>query len=178
MLKKWKTSLIAAGVLATLLAGSAFAATEAEDAAIQQEGLEHNTMVEQQASNTEKGRPPFHMGKDGQHRPGPRHGEFHKHPGGPGPHHDGEFRGPHGGPGMHRVNPDRVSFLGESQKRSHPSRQAEQGSAPAAGQRTGGILRQLAEHVRPGTARSYRKVHPPGQRRAHEEHDRRGEEGL
>ena len=101
MLKKWKTSLIAAGVLATLLAGSAFAATEAEDAAIQQEGLEHNTMVEQQASNTEKGRPPFHMGKDGQHRPGPRHGEFHKHPGGPGPHHDGEFRGPHGGPGPH-----------------------------------------------------------------------------
>ena len=106
MLKNWKTSLLAAGVLATLLAGSAFAATEAEDTAIQQKGLEYNNMIEQQAPDKEKGRPPFHMGKEGQHRPGPRHGGFHKHPGGP--HHDGEFRGPHGckgpqgGPGQHR----------------------------------------------------------------------------
>ena len=108
MFKNWKTSLLAAGVLATLLAGSAFAATEAEDAAIQQKGLEYNNTIEQQTPNLEKGRPPFHMGKDGHHRPGPRHGGFHKHPGDPGPHHDGEFRGPHGykgpkgGPGQHR----------------------------------------------------------------------------
>ena len=108
MLKNWKTSLLAAGVLATLLAGSAFAATEAEDAAIQQKGLEHNNMIEQQAPDIEKGRPPFHMGKDNHHRPGPRQGGFHKHPGGPGLHHDGEFRGPHGckgpqgGPGQPR----------------------------------------------------------------------------
>ena len=35
MFKYWKKSMVAAGILATLLAGSAFAATEAEDAATQ-----------------------------------------------------------------------------------------------------------------------------------------------
>ena len=39
-MKNWKKSLFVAGVLASLLAGSAFAATEAEDAATQQKGLE------------------------------------------------------------------------------------------------------------------------------------------
>ena len=101
MMKNWKKSLLAAGVMATLLAGSAFAATEAEDAATQQQGLDYNKKIEQQAPDMEKGHPPFGFHKDGHHRPGPRHGGFHKHPGGPGPHHDGEFRGPHdgGGPG-------------------------------------------------------------------------------
>lgn len=116
MMKNWKKSLLAAGILATVLAGSAFAATEAEDAATQQQGLDYNNKLEQQAPGMEKGRPPFHMGKDGHRRHGPRHGEFrgphdgpgphhdgfHKHPCGPGPHHDGEFRGPHDGAGPHR----------------------------------------------------------------------------
>ncbi|MER2138710.1 MAG: hypothetical protein ABS965_01115 [Succiniclasticum sp.] len=94
----WKKSLLVAGVLASLLAGSAFAATEAEDAATQQKGLEYNNKIEQNAPEMEKGRPGFH--KDGYHRPGPRHGGFHKHHGPKGgPHHDGEFRGPKGGPG-------------------------------------------------------------------------------
>ena len=94
----WKKSLLVAGVLASLLAGSAFAATEAEDAATQQKGLEYNNKIEQQAPDMEKGRPGF--ARDGHHRPGPHHGGFHKH-NGPGPHHDGKFCGPHGGPGPH-----------------------------------------------------------------------------
>ena len=102
MMKNWKKTLIAAGVLATVLAGSAFAATEAEDAATQQRGLEYNNKIEQQAPDMEKGRPPFGFHKDGHHKPGPRHGGFHKHPDGPGPHHDSEFHGPKGGPGHHR----------------------------------------------------------------------------
>ena len=95
-MKNWKKSLFVAGVLASLLAGSAFAATEAEDAATQQKGLEYNNKIEQQIAEREKG-PGFE--KDGQHRHGPRHGGFHKHHGPHGgPHHDGEFRGPKGGP--------------------------------------------------------------------------------
>jgi hypothetical protein len=89
----WKKSLLVAGVLASLLAGSAFAATEAEDAATQQKGLEYNNKIEQNAPEMEKGRPGFH--KDGYHRPGPRHGGFHKHQG-PGHHHDGAFHKHHG----------------------------------------------------------------------------------
>ena len=85
MMKNWKKTLIAAGVMATLLAGSAFAATEAEDAATQQQGLDYNNKIEQQAPDMEKGHPPFRFHKDGKH----------KH----GPHHDGEFRGPHDGKG-------------------------------------------------------------------------------
>ena len=97
-MKNWKKSLLVAGVLASLLAGSAFAATEAEDAATQQKGLEYNNKIEQQAPDMEKVRPGIE--KDGQHRH--RHGGFHKHHGPKGgPHHDGEFRGPKGGPGPH-----------------------------------------------------------------------------
>ncbi len=96
MMKNWKKTLIAAGVMATLLAGSAFAATEAEDAATQQQGLDYNNKIEQQAPDMEKGRPPFGFHKDG-HRHGPHHG-MHRHHG-HGPHHDGEFRGPHDGNG-------------------------------------------------------------------------------
>ena len=59
MFKYWKKSLVAAGVLATVLAGSAFAATEAEDAATQQRGLDYNNRIEQQAPDMEKGQPPF-----------------------------------------------------------------------------------------------------------------------
>ena len=98
MMKNWKKTLIAAGVMATLLAGSAFAATEAEDAATQQQGLDYNNKIEQQAPDMEKGRPPFGFHKDGQHRHGPHHG-MHRHHG-HGPHHDGEFRGPHDGKGL------------------------------------------------------------------------------
>ena len=58
-MKNWKKSLFVAGVLASLLAGSAFAATEAEDAATQQKGLEYNNKIEQNAPDMEKGRPPF-----------------------------------------------------------------------------------------------------------------------
>lgn len=97
MMKNWKKTLIAAGVMATLLAGSAFAATEAEDAATQQQGLDYNNKIEQQAPDMEKGQPPFGFHKDGQHRHGPHHG-MHRHHG-HGPHHDGEFRGPHDGHG-------------------------------------------------------------------------------
>ena len=111
MMMNWKKSLVAAGILATVLAGSAFAATEAEDAETQQKGLDYNKKIEQQGPDMEKGRPPFGFHKDGHHKPGPRHGGCrgpHGGPGphhdkfhGPGPHHDGEFRGPHGGPGHH-----------------------------------------------------------------------------
>ena len=105
MMKNWKKTLVAAGVLATVLAGSAFAATEAEDAAIQQRGLEYNNKIEQQAPDTEKGR-----------HHGPRHhrdGEFRGPKGGPGHHHDGEFRGPKGGPGHHHDG----KFHGEKKDR-------------------------------------------------------------
>lgn len=95
MMKNWKKTLVAAGVMATLLAGSAFAATEAEDAATQQQGLDYNNKIEQQAPDMEKGHPPFGFHKDGHHKHGPHHG-MHKHHG-HGPHHDGEFRGPHHG---------------------------------------------------------------------------------
>ena len=101
MMKNWKKSLVAAGILATVLAGSAFAATEAEDAATQQKGLDYNNKIEQQAPDMEKGRPPHGFHKDGHHKPGPRHGGCRGPHDGPGPHHDGEFRGPHGGPGPH-----------------------------------------------------------------------------
>ena len=72
MFKYWKKSMVAAGILATLLAGSAFAATEAEDAATQQSGQDYNQKIEQQVPGTEKGRP-FRSYKDGHHKPGPRH---------------------------------------------------------------------------------------------------------
>ncbi len=104
MMKKWKTSLIAGGILATFLAGSAFAATEAEDTNTQKRGLEYNNMLEQQAPDMGKDCPPYGFHENGPHRPGPRHGGFHNHPG---PHHEGEFRDPHnfrepyGGPGHH-----------------------------------------------------------------------------
>ena len=100
-MKIWKKSLFVAGVLASLLAGSAFAATEAEDAATQQKGLEYNNKIEQKAPDMEKGRPPFGFRKDGYHKPGPRDCRCHGPKGDPGSHHDGEFRGPHGGPGYH-----------------------------------------------------------------------------
>ena len=79
MLKYWKKSMVAAGILATLLAGSAFAATEAEDAATQQSGQDYNQKVEQQVPGTEKGRP-FRSYKDGHHN---KHhvGRHHKRPG-------------------------------------------------------------------------------------------------
>lgn len=96
MFKYWKKSLVAAGVLATVLAGSAFAATEAEDAATQQRGLDYNNKIEQQAPDMEKGHPPFGIHKDGHHKPGPHHGHHGKP--GPGHHHD-KFHGPHGGEG-------------------------------------------------------------------------------
>ena len=57
MFKYWKKSMVAAGVLATLLAGSAFAATEAQDAATQQSGQDYNQKIEQQVPGAEKGRP-------------------------------------------------------------------------------------------------------------------------
>jgi hypothetical protein len=95
----WKKSLLVAGVLASLLAGSAFAATEAEDAATQQKGLEYNNKIEQQAPDMEKGRPGF--AKDGHPRSGPGHSGFHGPHGTPGPHHGGKFCGPKGGPGPH-----------------------------------------------------------------------------
>ena len=98
MLKHWKKSMIAAGILATVLAGSAFAATEAEDAATQQWGQDYNNKIEQQGPDVEKGRPPFGFDKDGKHRPGPRHGGFRGPHGKPGPR-DGEFRG---GPCHHK----------------------------------------------------------------------------
>ena len=97
MMKNWKKTLVVAGVMATLLAGSAFAATEAEDAATQQQGLDYNNKIEQQAPDMEKGHPPFGFHKDGKHKHGPHHG-MHRHHG-HGPHHDGEFRGPHDGKG-------------------------------------------------------------------------------
>ena len=97
-MKIWKKSLLVAGILATVLAGSAFAATEAEDAATQQKGLEHNNKIEQNAPDMHKGRPPFGFTKDGRHKHGPHHGCHGPH-GGPGPHHG--FHGPHGGPGPH-----------------------------------------------------------------------------
>ena len=96
MFKYWKKSLVAAGVLATVLAGSAFAATEAEDAATQQRGLDYNNKIEQQAPDMEKGHPPFGIHKDGHHKPGPHHGHHGKP--GPGHHHD-KVHGPHGGEG-------------------------------------------------------------------------------
>ena len=47
-MKIWKKSLLVTSVSAMLLAGSAFAATVAEDAEIQQKGLEHNKRIEQE----------------------------------------------------------------------------------------------------------------------------------
>ena len=88
MFKNWKKSMVAAGVLATLLAGSAFAATETEDAATQQRGLDYNTKIEQQVPDTEKGRP-FRTHKVGHHKPGRHHHKLHGHHGGPGRHHVG-----------------------------------------------------------------------------------------
>ena len=101
MMKNWKKTLIAAGVMATLLAGSAFAATEAEDTATQQQGLDYNNKIEQQAPDMEKGRPPFGFHKDGHHKHGPHHDGFHRRHDCHGPHHDGEFRIPHDGEGPH-----------------------------------------------------------------------------
>ena len=119
-MKNWKKSLFVAGVLASLLAGSAFAATEAEDAATQQTGLEYNNKIEQNAPDMEKGRPPFGFKKDGHHRPGPRHGDFRCHgpKGGPGHHHDGEFRGPKDGPGHHHDG----EFRGHHAKMNRPGK--------------------------------------------------------
>ena len=108
----WKKSLLTAGILATVLAGTAFAATEAEDTATQQNGLDYNNKIEQQAPDTEKGRPPFAMDKDGHGHRRHHDGKLHRHHGGPGHHHDGEFRGPKGGPGHHK-------FHGEHGKKMH-----------------------------------------------------------
>ena len=115
-MKIWKKSLLVTGVLAMALAGSAFAATVAEDAETQKKGLEYNKQIEQEAleyGNQAEQEGPFmhkfhrhgprhhgfrHHGPCG--GPGPHHGGFHGPHGGPGPHHD-EFHGPHGGPGPH-----------------------------------------------------------------------------
>ena len=94
MFKYWKKSMVAAGILATLLAGSAFAATEAEDAATQQSGQDYNQKVEQQVPGAEKGRP-FRSYKDGHHKPGPHQHKFHGLYGCHGHHHDGEFHRRH-----------------------------------------------------------------------------------
>ena len=94
MLKYWKKSMVAAGVLATLLAGSAFAATEAEDAATQQSGQDYNQKIEQQVPGAEKGRP-FRSYKDGHHKPGPHQHKFHGLYGCHGHHHDSEFHRRH-----------------------------------------------------------------------------------
>ena len=94
MFKHWKKSIVAAGILATLLAGSAFAATEAEDAATQQSGQDYNQKIEQQVPGTEKGRP-FRSYKDGHHKPGPRHHKLNGHHGGPGKHHVGRHQARH-----------------------------------------------------------------------------------
>ena len=94
MFKYWKKSMVAAGILATLLAGSAFAATEAEDAATQQSGQDYNQKIEQQVPGTEKGRP-FRSYKDGHHKPGPRHHKLNGHHGGPGKHHVGRHQARH-----------------------------------------------------------------------------------
>ena len=115
-MKTWKKSLFVAGVLASLLAGSAFAATEAEDAATQQKGLEHNNRIEQNAPDMEKGRPPFGFKKDGHHRPGPRDCRCYGPKGGPGPRHDGEFRGPKDCPGHHAVKKNRPGKLTQEQR--------------------------------------------------------------
>ena len=109
MMKNWKKTLLAAGIMASLLAGSAFAATEAEDAAIQQKGLEYNAKVEQEAPDSVKSRPAFRHHKDGRH-----HGFGHH--GGPRHHHDGEFRGHHGGHEHHH----KERFHGE--KKDRPGR--------------------------------------------------------
>lgn len=100
MFKNWKKSMVAAGVLATLLAGSAFAATETEDAATQQKGLEYNSKIEQQVPGAEKGRT-FRSHKDGRHKPGQHkfHGEHGKH--------QHKLQGHHGGPGKHHVGKHR-----------------------------------------------------------------------
>lgn len=97
----WKKSLLTAGILATVLAGTAFAATEAEDTATQQNGLDYNNKIEQQAPDTEKGRPPFAMDKDGHGHRRHHDGKLHRHHGGPGHHHDGEFRGLKDGMDLH-----------------------------------------------------------------------------
>ena len=116
MLMNWKKSLLAAGVLATLVAGSAFAAvSEAEDAATQQKGLEYNAKVEQQAPASAKDRSPFTHHKDGKHYGHKHHhdGGFHGHHGGPGYHHKDGFHGHHGGPGHHHKD----GFHGEKHNR-------------------------------------------------------------
>ncbi len=105
MFKYWKKSMVAAGILATLLAGSAFAATEAEDAATQQSGQDYNQKIEQQVPGTEKGRP-FRSYKDGHHKPGPRHHKLNGHHGGPGKHHVGRH---HKRPGDDLSRPGRLS---------------------------------------------------------------------
>ena len=105
MFKYWKKSMVAASILATLLAGSAFAATEAEDAATQQSGQDYNQKVEQQVPGAEKGRP-FRSYKDGHHKPGPRHHKLNGHHGGPGKHHVGRH---HKRPGDDLSRPGRLS---------------------------------------------------------------------
>ena len=103
-MKIWKKSLLVTGVLAMVLAGSAFAATVAEDAEIQQKGLEHNKQIEQEAleyNNQAEQEGPY-MHKFRHH--GRRHHGFRHHGPCGGPrfhHHDGEFPGPYGGPGPH-----------------------------------------------------------------------------
>ena len=57
MFKYWKKSMVAAGILATLLAGSAFAATEAEDAATQQSGQDYNQKIEHRFRALKKAAP-------------------------------------------------------------------------------------------------------------------------
>ena len=139
MFKYWKKSMVAAGILATLLAGSAFAATEAEDAATQQSGQDYNQKIEQQVPGTEKGRP-FRSYKDGHHKPGPRHHKLNGHHGGPGKHHVGRHQARHrddlGRPGrdrerreatemfISRVNEERTKNMTDAEKAHFEKRQA------------------------------------------------------
>ena len=109
MFKYWKKSMVAAGVLATLLAGSAFAATEAEDVATQQSGQDYNQKIEQQVPGAENGRP-FRSYQDGHHKPGPRHHKFHGHHGCHGHRNDGEFHR------HHSYKMDRPGRLSREQK--------------------------------------------------------------
>ncbi len=102
-MRNWKKTLVAAGILATVLAGSALAATEAEDAATQQNGLEYNNKIEQKAPEVKKGH--HHVGID-KDKHGHRHDgkvcgpkDGHRHEGkhhGPKHHKDGSFHGHHG----------------------------------------------------------------------------------
>ena len=78
MSKFWKKSLIAAGVLSTMLTGSAFASSGAECAADQQRCLSYSCAIEQQVPHVENGCRPFGFHKDVNYRSDPRHGGYHE----------------------------------------------------------------------------------------------------